>query len=190
MAIDDGAFSRRQRWAPVALVSVSTPAYVEAVAVGRVRVDGTDATDAVSALVASSPLRDSVRVLLVDGIAVGGFNLLDLTRLARETKLAVVSVTRRRPDFDAMRAALKKYFPRDFRRRWRLVRAHRLFAVSTEGRPMYAAAVGCRRADALAVLRRTTVQGFWPEPLRLSRLIARAASSSRGEKGRRARTNN
>jgi len=180
MAVDDGPFSRRQRWAPVALVAVSSPDYVEAVGVGRVRVDGVDGTSAVASLADGCPQRASVRVLLVDGVVLGGFNVLDLSRLSRLTGMSVISLTRRRPDFPAMRAALVKYFPRDSARRWRLLRAHRLFRVPTSGHPIYAAAVGCYRADALEVVRRTTLRGFWPEPLRLARLVARAASAASG----------
>jgi uncharacterized protein len=188
-AVDDGAFTRRQRYAPIAAVVVSAPETVEAIALARVRVDGDDATETILGLVGSSPHRVGARALLVDGIAVGGFNLLDLGRLSRGLGLPVVSVTRRPPDFPRIRAALRTYFPREFRRRWRRVRARPMFAVPTGGQPLWASAAGCRRADAVALLHRFAVHGYWPEPLRLAHLIARAAGLARRGPVRPPKTN-
>jgi uncharacterized protein len=174
IGIDDGRFRRRQRFAPLVAVVVSTPGYVEGVERGRVRVDGMDATERIIALLRHSPHLEGARALLLDGVAFGGFNLVDLDALARALERPVVAVTRDPPDFARIRAALQKYFPTEFRERWRRVRAHRLFAVPTADRPIYAAAVGCRRVEAAQLIRRTTIRGRWPEPLRLAHLVAHA----------------
>ena len=138
-------------------------------------IDGTDATDRILALLGSSPFLDGVRAVLLDGIAVGGFNLIDLDRLYEGLQRPIVTITRHAPDFAAIRAALRKYFPRDAAMRWRLVRAHALFRLPMpEGNPLRVSAVGCTRAEASAIVRRTTVRGNLPEPLRLARLVARA----------------
>jgi hypothetical protein len=90
--------------------------------------------------------------------------------------MPVVAVTRRPPDFDRIHAALRSWFGSDAERRWRLLRAHRLFRVPTGEEPILASAVGCRSTDAAALIRRTTVRGFWPEPLRLAHLVASAGA--------------
>jgi endonuclease V-like protein UPF0215 family len=144
-----------------------------------VTVDGTDATDRILGLLDRSPFLDGVRAVLLDGIAVGGFNLIDLDRLHGELERPVVTVTRHPPDFPAMRAAIRTYFPRDAAARWRLVRAHPLFRLPMpEGNPLQVGAVGCTRAEAAVLVRRTTVRGHLPEPLRLARLVARALASA------------
>ncbi len=150
------------------------PGHVEGVAVSRVRVDGRDAADRIIGIVRSVPQFEGVRGILLDGVAVGGFNIIDLAALSRTLGLPVVAVTRRVPDFERIRAALRKYFPKDFRRRWSLLRAHNLFRVPTAGEPILATAVGCRRAEAIALVRRTTTRGYWPEPLRLAHAVAHA----------------
>lgn len=174
VGVDDGAFGRRDRWAPIAAVVVSAPSYVEAVRRSRVRVDGTDGTEAVIALVRATGALDGIRAVLLDGAVVGGFNVLDLDRLHEDLGVPVVAVTRRPPDFPRIRAALRTWFGRDAARRWRLLRAHRLRPVRTGAAPILAAAVGCRAVDAAALVRRTTVRGLWPEPLRLAHLVASA----------------
>jgi uncharacterized protein len=176
VAVDDGAFARTARYAPIAAVVVSLPAYVESIRTGRVEVDGTDATERVIALVRATGPTEGLRALLLDGAVVGGFNVLDLGALARELRLPVVAVTRRRPDYGRIRDALRKWFPRDRDARWKALRAHRLFPVSTGARPIYATVVGGSRADAVALLHRSAVRGYWPEPVRLAHLVASAGA--------------
>ncbi len=177
VGVDDGPFRRTGRYAPLVAVVLSTPNYVEGILRGRVSVDGTDATERVATLLRSSPFLEGVRAVLLDGIAVGGFNLLNLETLHRELARPIVTVTRRSPDFSAIRRALQTYFPEDFTQRWRLVRARALFRVPTDGAPLWASAVGCSRSAAVALIRRTTVRGRFPEPLRLARLVARSIAS-------------
>ena len=182
VGVDDGAFDRDDRAAPIAAVVMSAPSYVDAVRRARVRVDGTDGTAAVVALVERTGVLDGTRALLLDGAVVGGFNVLDLDQIHRDLGIPVVAVTRRPPDFGRIHAALRTWFGRDAERRWRLLRAHRLFRVPTGAAPLLAAAVGCRRVDAVALVRRTTVRGFWPEPLRLAHLVASADAPARRPK--------
>jgi uncharacterized protein len=173
-AVDDGPFTRRQRYAPLVAVVVSLPSSVEAIAVDRVRIDGTDATERILAVLRGLPQLPGIRTLLLDGIAVGGFNVLDLARLHRELGIPIISVTRRAPDFGAIEAALRAYFPRDARRRYALIRAFPLRRVTTGGVPIWAASVGLSAVEAATVIHRAALQGYWPEPLRLAHLVARA----------------
>ena len=148
VGVDDGAFGRGDTFAPIAAVVVSAPSYVEAIRRSRVRVDGTDGTEAVIALVRSTGAVDGVRAVLVDGAVVGGFNVLDLDRVHEALGIPVVAVTRRLPDFGRIHAALRTWFGSDAERRWALLRAHRLVRVPTGEEPILAAAVGCRAVDA------------------------------------------
>ncbi|MCI4349270.1 MAG: DUF99 family protein [Thermoplasmata archaeon] len=174
LGVDDGPFTRRHRYAPIAVVAMSLPGSIEAVLSGRVRVDGRDATERILELLRSSPYLEGSRAVLLDGISVGGFNLIDLDRLHRALGRPVVAVTRRPPDFPSIRAALARYFASDFRRRWRLVRAHRPFALGSDGLPLWLTSVGAKRQEARVLVRRSIVVGYWPEPLRLARLVARS----------------
>lgn len=185
VAVDDGAFTRDDARAPIAAVVVSAPAYVESIRTASVRVDGKDGTRAVVALVRATGPTDGIRAVLLDGAVVGGFNVLDLDSLHEALGVPVVALTRRPPDFPRIRAALTRWFPRDGDERWRRLRAHRLVRVPTAGRPILAATVGCTSADAAVLVRRTTVRGYWPEPLRLAHLVASAGPTPDGTTGRR-----
>ncbi|MGI0129150.1 MAG: DUF99 family protein, partial [Thermoplasmata archaeon] len=158
-------------------VVVSSPSYVDAIRLGRVRVDGRDGTETVVSLVRATDAFDGVRAVLLDGAVVGGFNVLDLDRIHAELGIPIVAVTRRVPDFERIHAALRTWFGADAPRRWRLLRAHRLVRVPTGAEPIWAAAVGCRGVDAALLVRRTAVRGYWPEPLRLAHLVASASGA-------------
>ena len=193
VGIDDGAFARGDRYAPIAAVVLSAPEHVEGVRLGRVRIDGSDGTARVVRLLRSIGGREGIRAILLDGPVVGGFNVLDLDAIARATGRPVVAVTRRRPDLGRIRAALERWFPRTAAARLARLRQHRLFPVRTSGAPLWAAAAGCTAADAEWIVRRATVRGHWPEPLRLAHLVASATrptarSSDRTIKGRRRRS--
>ncbi|MCI4336483.1 MAG: DUF99 family protein [Thermoplasmata archaeon] len=185
VGVDDGSFRRRQRYAPVAAVVLRIPDLVDSVHLDQVRVDGNDATVSIERLVRRAPAFEGVRAVLLDGIVVGGFNIVDIHRLSQRLDRPVIAVTHRAPDFARIRSALHTYFPGDFRRRWARVRAARLFRVPTGGEPILAAAAGCRRADAIALVQRCTIRGYWPEPIRLAHLVARAAGAAAPAKKRK-----
>ncbi len=182
--VDDGAFDRGDRVAPIAAVVVSLPDAVEAVGLSRVRVDGRDGTARVVALLRAVGPPEGVRAILVDGPVVGGFNVLDLDAIRRTLGVPVIAVTRRRPEFPRIRAALLRWFPRTALARYALLRRHRLVRVPTGGAPIWAAASGCTGRDAVAIVRRAMVRGYWPEPLRLAHLVASAARAAPGPRGR------
>jgi uncharacterized protein len=182
--VDDGAFERSDRTAPIAAVVLSLPDAVEAIGLSRVRVDGRDGTARVVALLRAVRPPEGLRAVLVDGPVVGGFNVLDLDAIRRAVALPVIAVTRRRPEFPKIRAALLRWFPRTARARYALLRRHRLVRVPTGGAPIWAAASGCTGRDAVALLRRAMVRGYWPEPLRLAHLVASAAGAAPRARGR------
>ncbi|HEV2428312.1 MAG TPA: DUF99 family protein [Thermoplasmata archaeon] len=189
IGVDDGSFTRRHRFAPLVAVAVTVPGLVEGILTTRVRVDGTDATDRLIGLLKDSPHLDGCRAILLDGVTVGGFNPLDLDRLAERLRRPVVSVTRHAPEFPAIRSALAKYFPRDARRRFAVLTRRRPFRLATAGNPIWIAVAGARRGEATALVRRTTLVGHWPEPLRLARLIARALADAPAGRHRPPKTN-
>jgi uncharacterized protein len=176
IAVDDGAFGRRHRWAPVAAVAVIAPERLVALAIGRARVDGRDANERIAALVRATGQLDGTKAVLLDGISIAGFNLVDLEALADELERPVVAVTPRPPELPAIRAALATYFPTELAERWGIVRKARPTRVALPGGPLYAAIAGAPRSVLPSLLARVQARGRWPEPLALAHRIARAAA--------------
>ena len=183
LGIDDGPFHFGDDEVPLVGVAVQAPAYVEAVLMTRAHVDGRDATERILGMIRGSRYREGLRMVLLNGIAVGGFNVIDLDMLHRELDVPVVTVTRRAPDLDAIRGALRRKFD-DWEERWDLIGRHKIEEVTTRHTPLHVTAVGVSRPELVEALALTTVRGALPEPLRLAHLVA--AATVKGESHGRA----
>lgn len=173
LGIDDAPFSFRDGKVPIVGVVVRLPGYVEGVMISEVTVDGDDANRSIIDLLLRSRYRDQIKLVMVDGTAVGGFNVVDIDTLSLTTGIPFVTVTRDRPDLDSMRAALQKHFP-DWQRRFEIVGRHDLVEVQTKYGPLFVSVAGATIGEIEGLLRDSTVQGAIPEPLRLAHLIATA----------------
>ncbi len=183
LGIDDAPFRFDDEFVPVVGVVVQAPSYIEGVLTTLARVDGWDATDRIVSMVRGSRYRAGLSMILVDGTAVGGFNLVDVDALHEAAGVPVVTVTRRRPDVAAIETALKRRFD-DWDVRLRLLKKHAIEPMPTRHTPLFVTYVGASRNEVREALALTTVRGALPEPLRIAHLIA--AAIVRGESHGRA----
>lgn len=146
---------------------------------GAVTPDGLDSTDCLIELICKSKFYPQVQVVLTDGLAFAGFNLIDLPRLAAQIQRPCIAVMRKRPDLLAIKQALQRFD--DHPLRWTLIeRAGQIY----QHTPFFYQCSGCDERDAAQVLARLTDQGHVPEALRLAHLIGTAWAT--GESGKRA----
>jgi uncharacterized protein len=171
LGIDDAPFDFKDTSTMIVGVVMRGGEYVEAVLRSQVAIDGTDATDVIIQMVMSSRYREQLRAVMLDGISLGGFNVVDIQRLFESIHIPVVTVTRDRPDLVAIENALRKHFP-DWERRLALHMEGTLYEFTTAHNPLYAKFVGCSPEEAQGIIRLATIRGVLPEPLRLAHLIA------------------
>lgn len=166
IGFDDAPFVRR-RGAKVELAGVvCRGTRFEGLLWGHTRKDGWGATEAMAGMLRGSKYLPQIHLVLLDGIAVGGLNVVDLPALAEAVKRPCVAVMRRRPDMAAMQRAIER-LPNPARRLARLRRAGPIHE-----RPPFVFQVHGLGVDATAdALRRLTDVGHVPEPLRLAHLI-------------------
>jgi endonuclease V-like protein UPF0215 family len=174
VGFDDAPFAPSHRGDVPVVGAVYAGLRLEGVLVGKVRRDGANATDVLVRLVAASKFRQ-LQLILLQGIAVAGFNVVDVEALHRRTGLPVLAVTRRMPRFPRVRSALLARVPGGARK-WELI--SRLGPMERVG-AVHVQRVGLTAAEAEAVVRRLAVNGHVPEPLRTAHLIAGALG--RGE---------
>lgn len=174
LGIDDAPFSFGGGKVPIVGVVLRLPAYVEGVMMSEVTVDGDDADRTITSIISASRYREQIRMVMLDGIALGGFNVVDIDRLYRDTGIPFCTVTRDRPDLGSMRAALQQHFP-DWQRRLEIIERKELNEVRTKHGAIFVSIAGSSIGEAEELLRGSTVQGSMPEPLRLAHLIATAA---------------
>lgn len=183
LGVDDAPFRFSDEAVPVVGVVVQAPAYIEGVLTTLARVDGDDATERISEMVRTSRYREGLAMVLIDGTAVGGFNVIDIDSLHASIGVPVVTVTRRKPDLDAIETALKRRFD-DWEGRMATIRRHGIEPIATRDATLSVTYVGTTQAVVHEALVLTTVRGSLPEPLRVAHLIA--AAIVRGESRGRA----
>lgn len=176
LGIDEGPFSFSDATVPICGVMTRGAVRVEAVVVEAVTVDGWDATERVSGLLAR--LRGAgPDAVLIDGITLGGMNLVDLTRIAAETGRPVLGITREAPERSAMERALRR--APDPERRLPLLPIDPPLPIDLGAHTLHVQ-VGAPPERPLAetevrrLLRASIVEGALPECLRLAHHVATA----------------
>ncbi len=172
LGIDDSPFTFESKRTLVVGVVSRLPMYVEGIMRTKCDVDGTDANEAIADMVLRSRYREQLKVIMIDGVAVGGFNVVDIDRLYRDTGVACATVTRGLPDYGSMEKALRAHF-RDWEERIEVIRRHPLYRLGGR-RSIYAAATGISIDDLEMIIEESTVSGSLPEPLRIAHLISSA----------------
>jgi endonuclease V-like protein UPF0215 family len=170
IGIDDGPFERAHRGDVPMVGVVYTRSRLDGVIVDRVRRDGANATARIAAMIRRSPFREHLQGILLGGIALGGFNVVDLAALHAELGLPVLVVARKAPNYPAIERALRTRV-RGGVRKWRLIQAAGPME-PLEG--LWVQRAGLTPASAAALLRDSRGQGLLPEPLRVAHLMAGA----------------
>jgi endonuclease V-like protein UPF0215 family len=151
--------------------------WLDGILVTRIKVDGDDSTEKISAAVNSSPHKGQLRIIMLNGITFGGFNIIDMGALARDTGIPVIAVVRKRPDLTAIKKALVR-FP-DSERRWEVMKgAGKLNFIEVENpktgniKKIWFQNRGIEADEARKILRLSSTRSFVPEPLRAAHIIA------------------
>lgn len=178
--IDDAPFDFGNRSARATVIGaiVRAPAYLEGVLRFDVAVDGCDATEKIAMAVSNSRFLDQIRAVMIDGISLAGFNVIDIMSLNKQLGIPIVTVTRDRPDMDSIESALSKYFD-DWKERLKVISEIPLLPMETEHKPVFVSYAGISEGDATRLVRATTVEGAIPEPIRMAHIIA--SGVTRGE---------
>lgn len=178
LGIDDSPFKFQDDKALIVGALVRVPNYLEGVMKSEVTVDGSDSSEVVIAMVSRSRYKDQIRAIMFDGIALAGFNVLDLEGIHAALDIPVISVTRDEPDLEKMKAALMKHFA-DWRERYALMTRLELRRIRTEHNPLIASGIGLDWSEFEKLVALSTVRGVVPEPVRMAHLIA--AAMAKGE---------
>jgi endonuclease V-like protein UPF0215 family len=171
LGLDDGPFSRGDREVVVVGVVFRGGSFLDGVLSTKVEVDGLDATDKIIGLVNGTKFRD-LRVVMIDGLGFGGFNLVDIGRFYNETKLPIIVVVRDKPDFDEIKSALENLPYKE--ERWRLIeKASEVMSVETKpGKKIHMQFSGIKEEDAREIVKLSATRSLIPEPIRVAHLIA------------------
>ena len=174
VGVDDGAF-RPHKQQHVLLVGVLFQGLrITSVRTGRIDVDGRDANAKMVELLKAAPYD----VAMLSGVSFGGFNVVDISKLARATRRPVIAVSGEKPHNAAVYRALRKHFG-DWKERWTAVKnAGALYSCKPlRNEPeLFFEVRGTSPAHARTIIASTAAISRLPEPIRVARILARALS--------------
>jgi len=174
LGIDDGVFTpHSKKLADVVGVVFRGGYWLDGFMHTKVQVDGMDATDKLAQMITESPHYRQLRVIMLNGVTLAGFNVVDIAELHQKVKLPVIAVTRDKPNFDDVRKALQ-HLP-EAGKRWKAIeRAGKISKVRTrEGEePIYVHVVGISEETSKRILKSTATRSNIPEALRVAHIVA------------------
>lgn len=181
LGIDDAPFSFGDERVMVVGVVMRIPSYIEAVLRTEVEVDGDDACDRLVEMINNSRYKEQLKLAMLDGVALGGFNVIDIKKLYENVDIPIVTITRDKPDLQAMEKALREHFT-DWEKRLAIIKNRELVELKTEHKPIFVKSTGIEQDELKVIIEQSTVRGALPEALRVAHLIATGvvAGESRG----------
>ncbi len=178
LGLDDGAFTPHSReLVDVVGVVFRGGFWFDGFMHTRVQVDGMDATQRLAEMIMKSPHYQQLRVVMLNGITMAGFNVVDIQELWEKVKLPIIAVAREKPNFEDIRKALQHL--RESKKRWKAIeKAGKMIAVHTRERetPICVHVVGLSEETAQGILKRTSTRSKIPEALRVAHIIASGLS--------------
>jgi endonuclease V-like protein UPF0215 family len=177
LGIDDGKFLPHTQGNVIVVgVVLRAGSSIDGVMHTTVAIDGLDATEKLASMINTSPHRRQLRLVMLNGITLAGFNLVDIKKLHETTKLPVMALTRHKPDLDSIYEALK-HLP-DTKERWRIVlEAGEIHELINRGAKIFVEIAGISLADVQKIIELTSSRSSVPEPIRVAHLIASGISS-------------
>jgi len=170
IGFDDSPFPVGYTGSVTVVGTVYARLQLNGVLVGAVEKDGLDAAENLVTLVKESKFAQNVQLIMLQGIALAGFNVVDAFYMHEQLELPILVVSRRRPDMTAIRDALLTKI-RGGAEKWAVI--ERLGPME-KVRRVYVQRVGLELEQADEVIKQFTVEGRIPEPLRTAHLIAGA----------------
>lgn len=147
--------------------------FLDGVLKTTVEIDGLDATENLIQASTKTKHKDQIRLIILDGITFGGFNVVDIEELWKETDLPVIAVTRKNTNFKTFKEAMKN-LPK-FEERWNAVeKAGKLKRLSRNHKKIYFQKQGLTEPKAREIIQKTSTHSLLPEPIRVAHLIASA----------------
>ncbi|RJS78255.1 DUF99 family protein [Candidatus Bathyarchaeota archaeon] len=179
LGVDDGVFTPRTKGlVPVVGVVFRGGYWLDGVIHTKIQIDGLDATNKIASMILNSPHYKQLRVTMLNGVTFAGFNVVDIKKLHDKTKLPIIVITREKPDFEKIRAALKN-LPKS-EERWNAIKnAGKIIEIPIRGsknEKIYMQTCGILEEDAVKIVHSTSTRSNIPEALRVAHIIASGIS--------------
>ena len=165
------SFSQASKKSVLSGIVMSTDMIIDGFVIGHSTVGGDDATDVILDMCKKLD-RPDVSFLLISGIVISLYNIVDLKRISDETDLPVIGVTYE--ESKGIEEAIKHHFPDSYESKlaeYSKLGTREKVTLHTSHN-LYIRNEGCTVLEAKQILDKITLQGSVPEPLRIGQLLA------------------
>ena len=144
---------------------------------GKTTVEGDDATEAILSMYKKLN-RPDISYLLISGIIISMYNIIDLKKISQSLDLPVIGVTYQ--DSEGIEEAIRHQFPDSHEsklKEYQELEKRDKITLHTSY-DIYIRKEGCTLSDVKHLLDELTLQGSFPEPLRVAQLLAKTLLST------------
>ncbi|MHC1589727.1 MAG: endonuclease dU [Candidatus Hecatellaceae archaeon] len=181
VAFEDGSFRVGEKGEAFLLGVLTDGFRLVDVSVSLVEVNGFDATGRL--LDMAEAWKGRFSLVMLSSLAYAGFNVVDPEEVCRRLGTPVIVVLPRKPRRRAVERALKRHFS-DWERRLKVLgKVGEPVELRLPGGRVYVSAFGLTAGEALEAVRRLTVFGGRPEPLRMADLLVKGLGLWKGVRG-------
>ena len=167
IGIDDSPFKKSQKDKVLVVGSIFRGGvFLDGIISTKVNIDGDDSTEKIAGMISKCKFKPQLQCILLNGIAVGGFNVIDIKELSKSTGLPVIVVIRKNPNINRIKETLKKIGKKE-----KIALIEKAGSVAPIGK-LYAQLAGLGIEKAKEILKLTCTRSMIPEAIRISHLIA------------------
>ncbi|MBI2659112.1 DUF99 family protein [Candidatus Woesearchaeota archaeon] len=167
VGIDDSPFNKfKDKNILVVGVVMRGGSWVDGILSTKVGVDGDDATKKLIGMINKCKFKPQLQCIFLDGIAVAGFNVVDVQELSKKTKLPVIIIIRKWPNIENIKKTLVKI---NKKQKIKLIeKAGNVIQIDD----IFVQLTGIDLEEARKILKVVCTRSLIPEPIRLAHLIA------------------
>ncbi len=139
---------------------------------GKATLEGDDATETILSMYKKLN-RPDISYLLISGIIIAMYNIIDLKKISQSLGLPVIGVTYQ--DSEGIEEAIRHHFPDSHEsklKEYQELEKRDKITLHTSY-DIYIRKEGCTLSDVKHLLDELTLQGSFPEPLRVAQLLAK-----------------
>lgn len=170
LAFDDGPFTKGANKTVLIGTVFRGGSFMDGMLKRDITVDGTDAEHELIDAAQKMKFKD-VRVILLDGITFAGFNTVNIRKIHSETRLPVIVVLRKKPNFDEFLNAIGR-LPHAVERTQCVKDAGEIFWANVGENRLAFQTAGISEHNAAEIIKVSCSHANMPEPLRAAHLIA------------------
>ena len=170
------SFKRYTKKSILAGVVMRRDLIIDGMAYGTATIEGDDATDSIISMYRLLA-RNDVNCILLDGLVISMYNIIDGEQVAAETGLPVIAITFE--DSEGLENSIKHHFEdwQDKLARYQKLGRRERLTLKT-GKNIFILCWGVNQRRAAAILNAFTLQGSFPEPIRVAKLAARSYANA------------